>query len=306
MALGYIGGYLVDKLLSEKCEVCVYDNLFYEERYLKSVKFVNGDVRNTKLLIETCQDYDVIIFLAAIVGDPACAAKPILAQEVNSYAVRDFCDNVPKNKHVVFMSSCSVYGFNDEFVNEESALNPISLYAKTKIFAEKCVQDIGGTIFRLGTIFGKGDNFSRPRNDLVLNILTRNACVNGKVELPESEQWRPIVSVKDISGFVMEACEVQQKGIFNVSYKNIVIRDLSKDLLEIFPNVEIIYKKEKFQDSRNYKVLTDKIEKNFLYRPQVSVVQEIKDMKAMYDEKRIKSPFSGLYNNGEFVLGRGI
>ena len=99
---GYIGGYATDYLTEKGYEVCVYDNLIYETRYLKNVKFVYGDIRDTQKLYEVSKDYDIIVLMAALVGDPACSVDPILTEEINYKAIKDFCDVVLPNKHLVF------------------------------------------------------------------------------------------------------------------------------------------------------------------------------------------------------------
>ena len=82
---GYVGGFMVDVLLNQNYEVFVYDNLIYEDRYLKRVKFIYGDVRDREYLISLFKSYkfDIIIWLAAIVGDGACEVDPWLTQAIN-------------------------------------------------------------------------------------------------------------------------------------------------------------------------------------------------------------------------------
>ncbi len=120
--------------------------------------------------------------------------------------IKDFCEVVSPNKHLVFMSTCSVYGAQEGLLNEESKTNPLSSYAATKLKSEEHILAKGGTIFRLGTVFGLGDTYSRLRMDLVVNVLTMKAIKDGEITINGGEQWRPIIAVKDIAEYVTEAC----------------------------------------------------------------------------------------------------
>ena len=195
-------------------------------------------------------------------------------------------------------------GANDKFVNEEGETNPLSCYASTKLRAEKHVLNRGGTIFRLGTVFGMGDRFSRIRADLVVNVLTIKAFTRGEITVNGGEQWRPIIAVRDIAGYVEEACREKYPGIFNLAYDNVKIKDLAIDILKEFPNVKVNYIDQMFQDERNYKVDKTKSDNTFKYRPSVSVAEEIKNIKTLLDEGRIKDPNNILYNNGLYIASK--
>ncbi len=157
---GYIGGLTCDYLIRDGFDVTVFDNLLYENRFLKDISFIHGDIRDTEKIYEVSKDFDVIVLMAALVGDPACSVDPTLTEEINFKSIKNFCDVVLPNKHLVFMSTCSVYGAQEGLLNEESPTNPLSSYASTKLAAEKYILDKGGTVFRLGTVFGLGDTYS--------------------------------------------------------------------------------------------------------------------------------------------------
>ncbi|MCK4613807.1 MAG: NAD-dependent epimerase/dehydratase family protein, partial [Thermoplasmata archaeon] len=167
---GYIGGLTTDFLMKQGYNVTVFDNLMYESQFLKPCDFIYGDIRDTKRLVELQKKYDEIIWLAAIVGDSACAQSPELTREINLNSIKRFLDAT--HRKIIFASTCSVYGAQHDVLNEESPTNPLSLYASTKLEAEKYVLENSGTIFRLGTVYGVGDRFSRIRLDLVVNVLT--------------------------------------------------------------------------------------------------------------------------------------
>ncbi len=238
---GYIGGLTCDYLIKDGFEVTVYDNLLYEDRFLKDIPFIYGDIRDTKKLYETSIDFDVIVLMAALVGDPACSVDPVLTEEINYKAIKDFCDVVLPSKHLIFMSTCSVYGAQEGMLNEDSPTNPLSSYASTKLSSEKHILQKNGTIFRLGTVFGLGDTYSRLRMDLVVNVLTMKAVKTGEITINGGEQWRPIIAVKDIAGYVTEACKEQYKGIYILSKENVIISELGERISKIIPDTQVNY-----------------------------------------------------------------
>src|SRR3989344_7994571 len=116
---GYIGGAVTDILKKKNIDFTVYDALLYEQHYMKPVDFVSGDVRDTKKLKKHLGKYTHVIWLAAIVGDPACKVRPELTISVNRDAVKTLAKNF--KGRIVFLSTCSVYGENAAEADETSA-----------------------------------------------------------------------------------------------------------------------------------------------------------------------------------------
>jgi nucleoside-diphosphate-sugar epimerase len=301
---GYIGGLTCDYLIKDGFEVTVYDNLLYENRYLKEIPFIYGDIRDTEKLYKVSKDYDIIVLMAALVGDPACGVDPVLTEDINYKAIKDFCEVVSPSKHLVFMSTCSVYGAQDGLLNEESQTNPLSSYAATKLKAEEHVLAKGGTVFRLGTVFGLGDTYSRLRMDLVVNVLTMKAVKDGEITINGGDQWRPIIAVKDIAGYVREACKERYSGIFVLSLENVIIRELGEKISKLIPNTKIKYTEISFQDARNYKVDNTKALTTFKYKPKTSVEDEVKRMLKIFKENRVENPEDKIYHNGAFLKNK--
>jgi len=301
---GYIGGLTCDYLIKDGFDVTVYDNLLYENRYLKEVPFIYGDVRDTEKLYNASKDFDVIVLMAALVGDPACSVDNALTEEINYKAIKDFCDVVSPDKHLVFMSTCSVYGAQDGLLNEESGTNPLSSYAATKLKSEEHILAKGGTIFRLGTVFGLGDTYSRLRMDLVVNVLTMKAVKDGEITINGGEQWRPIIAVKDIAGYVTEACREQYEGIYVLSLENVIIRELGEKISKLIPNTKVNYTEISFQDARNYRVDNSKSLKTFKYKPKVTVEDEVSRMVTLFKENRVENPEDKVYHNGAFLKNK--
>lgn len=298
---GYIGGLTSDLLVNKGFDVTVYDNLLYEERFLKDIKFIFGDIRDTEKLSKISEEFDIIILMSALVGDPACSVDQSLTEEINYDAIKNFCESVNPTKHLIFMSTCSVYGAQDGILNEESETNPLSSYAATKLKAEKYVLQKGGTVFRLGTVFGLGDTYSRLRMDLVVNVLTMKAIKDGEITINGGEQWRPIISVKDIGEYIVEACQKRYSGIFILSKENVIIKDLGERIKKIVPECKINYTEISFQDARNYKVDNSKSISTFDYKPQVTVEDEVLRMIKIFKEKRVLNPEDKIYHNGIYL-----
>src|SRR3990167_9385190 len=148
---GYVGGITTDLLAAAGHRVTVFDNLMYEKRYLKDCNFIYGDVRDTAKLLKIHKKFDEIIWLAAIVGDGACAQNPDLTKSVNVDSIKNFLRKA--KRRLIYLSTCSVYGAQNNILNENSPTKPLSLYAYTKLEAEKLVLKNNGLVFRLGTLF---------------------------------------------------------------------------------------------------------------------------------------------------------
>ena len=121
-----------------------------------------------------------------------------------------------KQKKIVFFSTCSVYGAQDDILNETSPTDPLSVYASTKLEAEKILSDKNALIFRLGTLFGIGDSYSRIRMDLVVNVLTAKAINDKKLTVFGGRQFRPLLHVKDAARVIEESIRSENKGIYNL------------------------------------------------------------------------------------------
>jgi len=154
---GYVGGAVTDILANSEHDVRVFDALLYEESYRKPGNFIYGDVRDYDLLLPQLKWADAVIWLAALVGDGACALHPDITLQINQESVKFVTEHF--DGRIVFLSTCSVYGAQDGELDEESPLNPLSVYASTKLAAEKYLEQKNAIIFRLGTLFGVGDLF---------------------------------------------------------------------------------------------------------------------------------------------------
>ena len=223
---GYVGGYVTDLLKETNNEIIIYDNLLYENQFQKDVNFIYGDVRDYKKIQKYFDWADTVIWMAALVGDGACSINPVITNKVNFESVENLAKNF--NGKIVFFSTCSVYGAQDDVLDENSKTNPLSVYASTKLSAEKILLSKNSLIFRLGTLFGVGDAFSRIRMDLVVNVLTAKAITEKKLTVFGGRQFRPLLHVKDAAHMIILAAESEKTGIYNLHSENIKIIDLAE------------------------------------------------------------------------------
>lgn len=300
---GYVGGGIVD-LLSKENEVTVYDSLIYENSYRKNVDFIFGDIRDYKKINNILDQYDAVIWLAALVGDGACAINPALTHEINSETVKNLAKNF-KGK-IVFLSTCSVYGAQEGILDESSEVNPLSEYASSKLIAEKYLADSDSIIFRLGTLFGIGDKFSRIRLDLVVNILTTKAYIDKKMSVFGGEQWRPLLHVQDVANAIAHTLDTQTNGVFNLHYKNFKIIEIANEIKNKITDVEIETTPLPFQDARNYQVSSDKLKDATGFQATVDLTQGINEMYELISSNRIKDINDPRYSNQNFLQKYGV
>lgn len=293
---GYIGGPLTDVLLDDNFEVTIYDNLLYEDRYLKQVNFIFGDVRDQKKLAKIINNYDSVIWLAGIVGDQACAIHTKTTRQVNFDSVKWLVDNYEGK--IVFTSTCSIYGVNNNLINESAEPNPLSLYASSKLEAERYIVENHKdyTIFRLGTLFGLGDAFSRIRLDLVVNALVHKGLSEKLLPINGGEQWRPLLHVKDVAQATKFCLKNNICGLYNLGYKNFRIKDIALEIASYIQDVKIKFIDMPFEDLRNYKILNDKI-LNTGWTPKYSLQDGIEEMHLVINQGRIKNLLNTVYSN---------
>ncbi|TRZ64522.1 MAG: NAD(P)-dependent oxidoreductase [Spirochaetia bacterium] len=297
---GYIGGAVTDFLAKRNIPFTVYDNLLYEQHYLKPVDFVYGDIRDTEKLKKLLKDYTHVIWLAAIVGDAACQVRPELTVTINQESVRWLAENY--DGRIVFASTCSVYGKNEGELDENSQLNPLSLYAETKREAEKILANKNALIFRLGTVFGVSDSYSRLRMDLVVNYMTASAVTKGKLSVFGGTQWRPLIHVLNVAEAMAYNVDKSLKGIYNLSTVNYQIKDLAKEVSEI-TGCKIEYTPQEFEDQRNYHVSVKKAENAGLlnFEKVFTVSDGVKQIYDLVSSGRVKYIENDVYSNEKHI-----
>ena len=296
---GYIGGAVTDILETTDHNTRVYDCLMYEESYRKPIDFVYGDVRDRQRLSEQLAWADAVIWLAALVGDGACAINPQLSAEINQYCVKWLSENY--DGRIIFTSTCSVYGAQKDILTEESLTDPLSIYAITKLAAEKYLKSKNALVFRLGTLFGVSDLFARLRLDLVVNILTVRAALEGKLTIFGGDQFRPLLHVRDVAKAIVDYIDTEHVGVYNLHRQNVRIIDLAYQVRNHFPDTVVETTDVEFEDTRNYRVCSDKIRSQCRWKPTFSIDDGIIEIQELIETQRLKDVSNPRYANQSFL-----
>ena len=291
---GFIGSHLTRLLLDRGYHVRVLDRFDYGRAGLANLRHsrlevVQGDICNTRDLNHAMRDVDGVIALAAIVGDPACNLDPEETINLNYTATKLLVDacNYHAVRRLVFASSCSVYGAsNQDLLTERSRLNPVSLYARTRVLSENIIFDRYGdvepVVLRLSTVFGLSP---RMRFDLVVNTLTVRAVMDQKISIFGGDQWRPNVHCRDAARAFMLALEAPAGAvageIFNVGGESLnhTISDIGRMVARTVGGVDVVIQDE-VNDRRDYRVSFEKIRRALAFVPEMSVEDGIREVAA--------------------------
>jgi nucleoside-diphosphate-sugar epimerase len=294
---GYVGGFFVDELMKSSHSIRVLDNLTYDDFYFKDVDFFNVNILDSTNMISHFKWADMVVWLAALVGDPACALNPSLTIDTNVNSLKNLLANF--SGPIIFLSTCSVYGAQDGILTEESKLNPLSLYAQTKIEAEKLIINAKNpfVIFRLGTLFGISDSYSRLRADLVVNILTIRSYLEGKMNVFGGAQFRPLLHVRDVTTAINLTIDNFHQGVFNIHSENLTIFQIAERVKIQLPDTQIVTNEMSFQDSRNYRVSSELAEKTFGFKPEFSIEYGINQIIALLSRGRIRDINNPRFSN---------
>ena len=316
---GYIGSIVVRMLLKRGFRVRVLDNLVYGASAIEELfghprlDFMRGDCRNIQDVVSAMRGAGAVIHLAAIVGDPACDQDHKTAQEIN-YAATRMLVEIAKGERVqrfIFASSCSVYGASDQVMDENSQVQPISLYADTKVDSEEALlaaanRSFHPTILRFATIFGLSP---RPRFDLVVNLLTAKAMKEQVVTIFNGEQWRPFLHVADAASAIVSVLEapVALVGaqIYNVgdSRLNYTLTDVAAKLVKFFPGTRVEHIEN--TDRRSYRVSFEKIKGHLGFTCSKSLEDGIHEIKAAFESGQISDYGAALYSNVKYLKQHG-
>jgi nucleoside-diphosphate-sugar epimerase/dTDP-4-dehydrorhamnose 3,5-epimerase-like enzyme len=253
--LGYIGSVLYDMMKNEEWDVEILDNHLYKELHPMNL-YIEADVRNRKELEKIVSKFDVIVNLAALVGDPACLVDTSLAIDINCTGTRNLAEICEKTKKfVVHLSTCSVYGSEpNKIVKEEDEGFPIDFYGQTKYTQERLIREIlkeNYCVLRLGTAYGLSP---RMRYDLVINTFAARSVKFNKITVFGGEQERPFVHIRDISRAIIHVIKNKIQGIYNVRGQNLsllklgeIVKELTNCELEI--NTSIVDKRSYIVDN---------------------------------------------------------
>ena len=313
---GYVGSTLTPLLLDEGHKVRVLDRLAFGGESLlgfwahPNFEFLRGDIRESASLRDAVRDCDAVVHLAAIVGDPACAREPELARSVNLDSSMALIEASRKAgvQRFVFASTCSNYGkMKDatQFVNEESELSPVSLYAESKVAVEQSLLGGAGedgwcpTPLRFATVFGVS---ARMRFDLTVNEFTLEMITKKRLVVFGEQFWRPYVHVFDaaraIALVLSSRKEAVARRVFNVGStdQNLQKQQIVELIRPVAPDavIEFVHKNE---DPRDYRVSFDRILTELGYKTTRSVVDGIVEVAKLVRSGAISNLADSRYRN---------
>jgi nucleoside-diphosphate-sugar epimerase len=295
---GYIGSTLVPALLQAGHRVTVIDRLFFGDASLRraleahpeQLRLVRADIRRVDPRV--FEGTDGLVDLAGISNDPSCELDPDLTRSINLEGALRVARlaQAAGARHIVFASSCSVYGHGAGLrLTEESPLNPVSLYAHCKADAETSLLALGKntgievTVLRFATVFGLSE---KMRFDLAVNVMTKNAYVARKITVDGGgQQWRPFVHVRDVAEAIRRVLEASPRLVANKvinvgsSANNVRIKNLAYRVRDIIPGTEVVMAPTD-PDLRDYNVGFDLVGELLDFRPSRSIEEGIGEILA--------------------------
>jgi nucleoside-diphosphate-sugar epimerase len=315
---GYLGVVLTEQLLESGYSVKILDSFIYGSKPVEKfrsdnrVEIIEGDIRNVETVTSSINDMKSVILLAAVVGDPASKARPELTVETNfiaSQAISSACrlNGVEK---FIYASTCSVYGVGADVLDENAPLNPVSLYAKTKISSEESIMQMSDNNFkpvvmRMSTLYGYSP---RMRFDLVVNTMTMTAFLDKQINVFGGNQWRPLIHVKDAADAYIKVLENEtaRGKIYNVgsekqNYKISEVAGLVVDSIgETFNTGVNVNTETNNIDARDYRVSFKKIQTELGFGAEHTIGEAGKEIYERLQSKEIKDPKQKVYYNHYF------
>jgi nucleoside-diphosphate-sugar epimerase len=313
---GYIGSALLPKLLDRGYHVRLLDCFLYGDEPIApfiqhpNLEIHRGDFRNVDTVVAAMRNMNSVIHLGGLVGDPACAIDEELTLQVNLIATRMIAQVAKGNgiSRFVFASSCSVYGASDQILNEKSSLNPVSLYARSKIASENVLLSLRGdgfepVILRFGTIYGLS---GRTRFDLVVNLLAAKALVDKVITVYGKDQWRPFLHVHDAGRAVMAALDARSEAvepvIFNVGCdeQNRTLGQVGEIIQTMVPGA-VLHCTEDNVDRRNYRVEFRRIREAIGFQPVWKIEAGVQQVLDAIGSGKVTNYQDSRYSNVKFL-----
>ena len=315
-AAGYIGSVLVKQLLDQGFKVRALDCLRFGGEALigymdeEDFEIVVADIRDDAAVRDAMVGVWAVAHMAAIVGDPACSLEPELARSVNLEAsMRVYLAAEASGvERFVFASTCSNYGKMSDpnaYVDENSELLPVSLYAETKVELERFLlsrprdSSCSPTCLRFSTVYGLSP---RMRFDLTVNEFTRDLALDRKLVVFGERFWRPYCHVRDLARSVVTVLEADRQlvafEVFNVgdtkeNYQKSTLVEMIREQVTS-GSIEFVHKEE---DPRDYRVSFEKIANMLQFRISRTVPDGIRELRDVLASGFLPDPYDPKYGN---------
>jgi nucleoside-diphosphate-sugar epimerase len=297
---GYTGSLFIPLLLEAGHEVSIVDNLLFNQTthlpyfYNENFSFTKGDIRDKDTMMPLVDNADMIIHLAAIVGEPSCRVNPGLAHEVNADASK-LLNELRGKKPLIYASSGSNYGKVEGICTEETPAKPLSIYAETKQEAEKVFEKSGNVIlYRFATGFGLSP---RLRLDLLVNDFCYQAVNGGNLIVYQKDVRRTFIHVRDMARALLHGVENFNKmkdNIYNVGHESLnhTKKDLVERIQEFYPKLYVHYADVgQDPDQRDYEVSYAKM-RGTGFETVVTLNQGIKEMLKAFPSIKLHNPYA--------------
>jgi len=283
---GYLGSVLIPRLLDRGYDVDVVELFWFGNHLPNRVGILNKDIFH--LSVEDLKSYDQVMFLAGLSNDPMAEYSPSKNFVLNAAAPAylGYIAKIAKVKRYIYASSCSVYGYTEnELYDETRPVGSSYPYGISKLQGEQAALQLANDEFsviclRKGTISGYSP---RMRLDLIVNTMFKTALRDGIVTVNNPSIWRPILSIEDAATAYIRAVEASAKisGVFNLASGNYTVgevADVVRSRIEERMDVRITLSIKHIRDFRNYKVSIDKAANVLSFHPTGDVKSIVDDL----------------------------
>jgi nucleoside-diphosphate-sugar epimerase len=311
---GYIGRVVQDELNLKNYKCVSFDNLIYEKNkknYLKKNKdrqIIFGNIKDVKKIEKLLKDFDLVLILAGLVGDPITKSYPLLSKKINENYIKKLINTCLASniERLIFVSTCSNYGIskNNKRLKENAPLRPISLYARSKVRIEKFILSKKNktqkicTILRFATAFGSSP---RMRFDLTLNEFVKTMFDNKILEIYDKDTWRPYCHVKDFAKIIDKVFQAAKRKVFfevfnaGSSKNNFTKLMIVQKIKKFFKNRKKIKFVDNSKDMRNYEVNFDKIKRKLNFISNWTLEKGIREIALKLNKKKYPKSSNGNY-----------
>jgi nucleoside-diphosphate-sugar epimerase len=283
---GYLGSVLIPRLIDRGYDVDVVELFWFGNHLPRQVGVLNKDIFH--LSVTDLKAYDQVIFLAGLSNDPMAEYSPSKNFVLNA-AAPAYLGYISKNakvKRYIYASSCSVYGYTEnELYDETRPVGSSYPYGISKLQGEQASQQLANDEFsviclRKGTISGYSP---RMRLDLIVNTMFKTAMRDGVITVNNPSIWRPILSIEDAATAYIRALEANGKisGVFNLASGNYTVGEVADAVrarVEERLDIRIRLNIKHIQDFRNYKVSTDRAANVLSFHPTGSIQSIVDDL----------------------------